>query len=98
LTRGWGGIQPWTWGFYNYNTAANPNAGWLMIDHKMVKYPIGYFGSFRPNETPFTSSHAGGGVNIAFCDGSVRYLAQSTNLNMLKALATRVGGETVSVP
>jgi prepilin-type N-terminal cleavage/methylation domain-containing protein/prepilin-type processing-associated H-X9-DG protein len=101
LSRSWGGIQPWTWGHYNYENfveAPSPNNGWLMIDHKMVAYPIGYTGSFYTNETPFTSAHAGGGVNMAFCDGSIRFMAKETSLSVLQALATRNGGEVVSLP
>jgi prepilin-type processing-associated H-X9-DG protein len=99
LSRGWGGIQPWTWGYYNYEPAApaNPMNGWLMIDHKTVTYPIGYAGSFNTNETPFTSNH-GGGVNVAMCDGSVRFLTVSTPLTTLQALATRAGGEVFAQP
>ncbi|HZN35637.1 MAG TPA: DUF1559 domain-containing protein, partial [Pirellulaceae bacterium] len=35
VSRSWGGIQPWTWGYYNYNDAApvDDRNGWLMIDH-----------------------------------------------------------------
>jgi prepilin-type N-terminal cleavage/methylation domain-containing protein/prepilin-type processing-associated H-X9-DG protein len=98
LSTGWYGIQPWTWGYYNYEPATsppNPAAGWLMIDHKAVTYPIGYTGSFFTNETPFTSNHSGG-VNIAFCDGSVRFLPRATSLTTLQQLATRAGGEVVA--
>jgi prepilin-type processing-associated H-X9-DG protein len=69
-----------------------------MIDHKAVTYPIGYTGSFFTNETPFTSAHAGGGVNVLFCDGSVRHLPKSTELRVLQMLATRSGGEVVNLP
>lgn len=95
LSRSWGGIQPWTWGYYFYYT---DEQGWLMIDNKIVTYPIGYAGSFYANETPFTSAHAGGGVNMLFCDGSVHYLTQSTNLTLLQQMATRSNGEVVSLP
>lgn len=101
LSRGWGGIQPWTWGFYNYEVAtnpANPAAGWLMIDHKVVTYPIGYAGAFFTNETPFTSDHTNGGVNILFCDGSGRFMTTNTPLTLLQQLATRNGDEAVSAP
>ena len=100
-SKSWGGIQPWTWGYYNYaSTATPPNdaIGWLMIDHKAVTHPIGYSGAFFTNETPFTSSHAGGGVNVAMCDGSVRHLTQSTPLLTLQQLATRAAGEVVNLP
>jgi prepilin-type processing-associated H-X9-DG protein len=89
---GWGGIQPWTWGYYFYGSDA---AGWLMIDHKCVTYPIGYSGTFFANETPFTSDHAGGGAHLAFCDGSVEYFLPDTSLDVLQFLATRKGSEGV---
>jgi prepilin-type N-terminal cleavage/methylation domain-containing protein/prepilin-type processing-associated H-X9-DG protein len=97
---GWGGIQPWTWGYYNYEvvtTPPNPQAGWLMIDNKMVANPIGYTGTFYTNETPFTSNH-GNGVNVAMCDGSVRFLTKDTPLATLQAMATRAGGEVFAQP
>jgi prepilin-type N-terminal cleavage/methylation domain-containing protein/prepilin-type processing-associated H-X9-DG protein len=94
VSRSWGGVQPWTWGFYYYGDTE----GFLMIDHKAVTYPIGYAGSFFTNETPFTSAHAGSGVNVAFCDGSVRFLANETALSTLQMLATRAGSEVVVLP
>lgn len=92
---GWGGIQPWTWGFYSYD-ASTAGAGCLMIDHKIIKYPIGYAGSFLTNETPLTSQHTNG-VNIGMCDGSVRFLNKTTDIEMLKNLATRAGSEVVTI-
>lgn len=44
----------------------------------------------------FWSLHSGGG-NFAFCDGSVKFLGYSAD-GILPALATRAGGETVSIP
>jgi prepilin-type N-terminal cleavage/methylation domain-containing protein/prepilin-type processing-associated H-X9-DG protein len=37
-----------------------------------------------------------GGVNALMADGSVKFLKDAINLNVLKALATRAGGEAVS--
>jgi prepilin-type N-terminal cleavage/methylation domain-containing protein/prepilin-type processing-associated H-X9-DG protein len=91
----WGRIQPWTWGFYNYDFISPDDGGYLMIDHKYVQYPIGYQGVFLPNNTPYKSNHAGGGANFALCDGSVRFLPNITSLTVLQALATRNGGEVV---
>jgi prepilin-type N-terminal cleavage/methylation domain-containing protein/prepilin-type processing-associated H-X9-DG protein len=91
----WGRIQPWTWGFYNYDLYSPTEGGYLMIDHKYVQYPIGYTGVFLPNNTPYKSNHSGGGANFVFCDGSVHYLPNSTPLNVLQALATRNGGEVI---
>jgi prepilin-type processing-associated H-X9-DG protein len=44
----------------------------------------------------FWSPHPGG-ANFAFCDGSVRFLSYSAD-PVMPALATRAGGEAVSVP
>ncbi|MCZ2340548.1 MAG: DUF1559 domain-containing protein [Bacteroidales bacterium] len=89
-SRGWGGIQPWTWGYFHYSN------GCLMIDHKIIKYSIGYSGSFQANETPLTSQHTNG-VNIGMCDGSIRFLNKTTDIEMLKNLATRAGSEIVAI-
>ena len=97
---GWGGIQPWTWGFYNYEPAGtpSPNNGWLMLDHKMVVWPIGYTGSFFTNETPFTSNHGGGGVNVAMCRRQ-RPLPDEVHRPECPedAYATRAGGEVATL-
>jgi prepilin-type processing-associated H-X9-DG protein/prepilin-type N-terminal cleavage/methylation domain-containing protein len=44
----------------------------------------------------FWSPHSGG-AHFAFCDGSVRFLTYSAD-SVLPALATRAGGETVTMP
>jgi prepilin-type N-terminal cleavage/methylation domain-containing protein/prepilin-type processing-associated H-X9-DG protein len=44
----------------------------------------------------FGSQHTGG-ANMAFSDGSVRYLTNGTSLITLKALCTRAKGEVISV-
>ncbi len=94
-SRGWGGIQPWTWGYYAYTpTATN---GWLSIDHKIVNYPINYTGSFVCNYTPYTSNHTGGAM-FAMCDGSVQFLSQSMPLLLLQQLATASDGNVASLP
>jgi len=90
----WARIQPWTWGFYNYDIyAPATESGYLMIDHKYVQYPIGYSGVCVPNATPYRSLHAGRGASFAFADGTVRFLSNNTGLSILQALATRQGGE-----
>jgi prepilin-type processing-associated H-X9-DG protein len=95
-SEGPGGIQPWTWGYYWYYLD-NKDQGWLMLDNKVVTYPIGYTGSYFANETPFTSNHTGG-VNMVFCDGSVHFMSQMTDLTVLQMLATRAGGEVLQLP
>jgi prepilin-type N-terminal cleavage/methylation domain-containing protein/prepilin-type processing-associated H-X9-DG protein len=89
VIQNFGGIKPWTWGFFYYGDTL----GYLMVDHKLVQYPINYKGSFLTNETPFKSQHAGGGANMLLCDGSVRMFSQNMDLGLLKKAATRNGGE-----
>ena len=36
-----------------------------------------------------------GGANVAFCDGSVRFLSDSTTITTLAALVTKAGGEVL---
>lgn len=86
-SKSFGSIEPWTWGFYYYDTS-----DYLTIDNKVVQYPINYSGNFLYNNTPFTSLHPNG-VNIVMCDGSVQYLTNSTPLDLLYAMATRNNGE-----
>jgi prepilin-type processing-associated H-X9-DG protein len=57
----------------------------------------------RPGPTRYTAlgwrtarSRHSGGVNLALCDGSVRFVADSINLALWRALATRAGGETLN--
>jgi prepilin-type N-terminal cleavage/methylation domain-containing protein/prepilin-type processing-associated H-X9-DG protein len=49
------------------------------------------------NSRPFGSRHPGG-AQFVFCDGAVRFLAETTELALLQALASRSGRETVTLP
>jgi len=57
-------------------------------------YPINQAPS---SENDIRSKHPGG-ANGLFCDGSVQFLGESMNLNVLAALCTRAGGELISRP
>jgi prepilin-type processing-associated H-X9-DG protein len=43
----------------------------------------------------YGSGH-GGGANVVFADGSVRFLRDSISLSTLQALSTRAGGEVIA--
>ena len=86
-----GGIKPWVWGVYQYSGVSE----WLTIDHKTIKYPINYTGSFQACVTPYTSEHPGGAMFV-MCDGSVSFLPETIRLDVLKGMATRQHGEVTS--
>jgi prepilin-type processing-associated H-X9-DG protein len=49
------------------------------------------------NHVPLNSAH-GGGASVAFCDGSVRFLNEATEVAVLGRLATRDDGQVISEP
>jgi prepilin-type N-terminal cleavage/methylation domain-containing protein/prepilin-type processing-associated H-X9-DG protein len=49
------------------------------------------------NRYAFTSAHPGG-VQFAMTDGSVRFIPDSIDLGVFRALSTRAGGEVASLP
>ena len=67
--------------------AANPPARGSPVWNDLYYKRLGAYGS----------QHAGG-ANVAFADGSARFLADSLPLLTLRALSTRAGGEVVAVP
>jgi prepilin-type processing-associated H-X9-DG protein len=42
------------------------------------------------------NSNHPGGVNVGFCDGSIRFIKNSISLTTWRALGTRNGGEVIS--
>ena len=53
-------------------------------------------GSSDANYGAFRSQHTGG-ANLAFADGTVRFISEMINSTTFTALGTRAGGEAVSV-
>ncbi len=51
----------------------------------------------RQKLSSMSSGHTGG-ANVSFADGSVRFLANSTDITVLWAMATRAGGEVFPNP
>jgi len=68
---------------------------------KNVAYPLNSYRfdrslNFRDiNDTSFGSQHAGGGAHFAFGDGSVTYISDDIELDILKAHASREHSEVV---
>jgi len=98
-TTSWGAIMPWTWGYFQYTSPCfgDENSGWLMIDHKMVQYPINYKGAFVINDSPFKSNHPGV-ATFCMADGSTQVLSQTISMNLYYGLATRNSGESATLP
>jgi prepilin-type processing-associated H-X9-DG protein len=84
---------PWTYGYHAttvYFHVGPPNS-------RSCMYPGGRIG------TAARSRHGGGldggiGVNVAMCDGSVRFVANSIPLDTWRAMGSRNGGEVVAMP
>ena len=50
------------------------------------------------NDDNVAGSHHRGGCNVGFFDGSVRFISESIDLRVLRALGTPAGGESMSLP
>jgi prepilin-type N-terminal cleavage/methylation domain-containing protein/prepilin-type processing-associated H-X9-DG protein len=78
-----------------YPVNHRPTGGWA---NDVTNTGVG-IGGYTVNCTganiPLNSTHTGG-VNILLCDGSVRFLSDSTSLNVLAQLATRDDGVPVA--
>jgi prepilin-type N-terminal cleavage/methylation domain-containing protein/prepilin-type processing-associated H-X9-DG protein len=75
---------PWLYGYHSttlYFHVSPPN-------QRSCMYPPGRI------MTTAKSDH-GGGVNLALCDGSVRFVASAVDLGVWRAIGTRGGGETI---
>ena len=95
------GIEPWTLGYHLTKVGPDKQSRtWLTGDNKVVAHEIGTRvreDEENQNATPWSSDHADRGAHVAFCDGHVKYFSQDSPLELLKALATRDGGETIDV-
>lgn len=69
---------------------------------KNLAYPLNSY-RFDPslnflsiNDTSFGSEHGAGGANFLYSDGSVHFISDSVELDLLKSLASREQGESIS--
>jgi prepilin-type processing-associated H-X9-DG protein len=59
-----------------------------------VSWP-GFIPTYEMRLSAFGSGHSGG-ANFALVDGSVRFIRDTTPLDVLQAMCTRNGGETAN--
>jgi prepilin-type N-terminal cleavage/methylation domain-containing protein/prepilin-type processing-associated H-X9-DG protein len=86
------GYRSWVRG-QNGGAGASKN-----VRYKINEQPNGnYNGSNNFNDMAFASNHSGG-AQVLMGDGSARFLADSTDLLILKASASRASGEAVQLP
>ena len=74
-----------------YQINYTPAGGWT---NDTAGVGVGISGNCVGSNIPLNSTHTGG-VNAAFCDGSVRYLTTATTLSVLAQLATRDDGTVI---
>jgi prepilin-type N-terminal cleavage/methylation domain-containing protein/prepilin-type processing-associated H-X9-DG protein len=79
------GSVMWT-AFYNHTTTPNDTSTFSCVD-----------GSLLTGHMPARSYHSGG-VNVLFCDGTVRFVANSIAIAAWRAIGTRAGNEVVTLP
>jgi prepilin-type N-terminal cleavage/methylation domain-containing protein len=84
-------------------TATTPNSTtkdifypqWWCVDRPERNLPCVAGSSDGHDHTAAARSLHVGGVNVAFGDGTVRFVQQSVDINVWRALATIAGGETI---
>jgi prepilin-type N-terminal cleavage/methylation domain-containing protein/prepilin-type processing-associated H-X9-DG protein len=89
--------QSSAWGVVrNYCWADGGARGAIYSHHYAPNSPIpDCFVRVRYNWKTARSNHPGG-VNVLFCDGSMRFLRNTIDINTWRALATRAGGEVAN--
>ncbi len=86
----WNGSHAGTLHFNAYNHWNTPNSLSCVSANSWGGAPGGF------NDILSASSNHPGGVNVAFCDGSVKFLKNSVSLNVWWALGSRNQGEVLS--
>ncbi|MBN9119565.1 MAG: DUF1559 domain-containing protein [Planctomycetes bacterium] len=98
-----GGPYGWTMGTGNATTGTTTDR---LFNSTTIRYPInqktgfasgsGGISSDASNNYPPSANHSGG-INVLLGDGSVRFLTQTTTLDILARLATRDDGVVVTL-
>jgi prepilin-type processing-associated H-X9-DG protein len=85
-----GNFQGWEW-FLGHKYAS-------MYDHSLTpnKRSCTWSDGWHGAGSTAASSYHSGGVNVGFCDGSVRFVTDAIDEQIWEALGTKYGNETVS--
>jgi prepilin-type processing-associated H-X9-DG protein len=78
--------------------ATDAHINWMEprdLDAKKMRFQIGGDGNPNARKNDISSPHANG-ANVAFCDGSVRFLSGFTDPKQLEAMTTIDGGEAIA--
>jgi prepilin-type N-terminal cleavage/methylation domain-containing protein/prepilin-type processing-associated H-X9-DG protein len=87
----------WAYTYASYNqSSVTTESRVLTTDYARCAAAPGQGGD-NPCKRSFGSGH-GTGINFVMCDGSVRYISYSIDINMLAAAATIAGNEVVNLP
>lgn len=90
----WMASYPWHVAINGYTHFGSPNQ--ISCQNPATEYFGSWLTFVGPSHSAPPSSNHAGGVNMAFADGSVRFLKDSTNPQTFWAIGTRNGGEVVS--
>jgi len=94
-----GHAKTWSYGFYNSNWSSVFPSSPLnrhTMTHEYCVNTLGLY-SYACERGGWGANHPGG-MNIFMVDGSVHFLAQTINMNILHALATKAGEEVAKLP
>ena len=89
----------WAYTYTSYNqSSVHPASHTYLPDFTRCEQVSAQLGlDNRPCRRAFASFHANG-ANWALCDGSVRFIPQSVDMNILASISTIAGGESVVLP
>jgi prepilin-type processing-associated H-X9-DG protein len=92
---------PATWWFGGATTVGNPKGLSVGRVLRSTKHPVNShiecIASDEDNDAPFSSEHSGG-VQFAYCDGHVLFVADDIDWQVYQGLSTRAGAEVASGP
>ncbi|HVK14673.1 MAG TPA: DUF1559 domain-containing protein [Gemmataceae bacterium] len=84
----------WAYTYASYNQGSITTESRILTNsYRQCELTAGQ-GADNPCKRSFGSHHSGG-VNFVFCDGSVKFIRYSIDINLLAAMATIAGGEVI---